>query len=91
MERGAGKMQTIVRTSFVALAVAGFFGSSATDAAAADRKSNVYTMDVINIVGRVQKPIESVDIGMIAPRLTLSELRQPFIDRIEDAIKHDPF
>jgi hypothetical protein len=28
---------------------------------------------------------------MIQPKLTLAELRQPFIDRIEEATRSDPF
>jgi hypothetical protein len=83
--------RAIVRTSVAVLVAAGLFGLVAGDAAAADRKSNIITLGTIEIVGRVQKPIESVDVGMIAPKLTLAELRQPFIDRIEEAVRHDPF
>jgi hypothetical protein len=64
---------------------------AAPDAAAAERKSNVITLGEIQIVGRVQKPIESVDVALIAPKLSLSELRQPFLDRIEEAVRKDPF
>jgi hypothetical protein len=45
----------------------------------------------ITIVGRVQKPIASVDVSKIPAKLTLAELRQPFLDRIEEAIVHEPF
>jgi hypothetical protein len=45
----------------------------------------------ITIVGRVQKPIAAVDVAKIQPRLTLAELRQPFLDRIEEAARKDPF
>lgn len=48
-------------------------------------------LGVIEIVGRVQKPIASIEVGKIAPKLTLAELRQPFLDRIEEAVSHDPF
>ncbi len=54
-------------------------------------KKGVITLDEIEIVGRVQKPIESVDVGMIPVKLTLAEMRQPFLDRIEEAVQHDPF
>jgi len=43
------------------------------------------------IVGRVQKPFALAEVSRIAPKLTLAELRQPFLDRIEEAIVHDPF
>jgi hypothetical protein len=79
------------RASLAAVVAAGMLGLFARDAAAAERKSNIITLNTIEIVGRVQKPIESVDVGMIAPKLTLAELRQPFVDRIEEAVRHDPF
>jgi len=41
---------------------------------------NVITIGEVTIVGRVQKP-----------KLTLAELRQPFLTRIEDAVGRDPF
>ncbi len=76
---------------FVGAVTIGLLATMAVDAGAADRKSNVITINEIQIVGRVQKPIESVDVGMIPPKLTLSELRQPFLDRIEEAVRKDPF
>ena len=45
----------------------------------------------VTIVGRVQKPIAAVDVSRIQPKLTLAELRQPFLDRIEKAVYNDPF
>lgn len=54
-------------------------------------KGRVITISEVTIVGRVQKPIAAVDVSRIQPRLTLAELRQPFIDRIEKALYHAPF
>ena len=62
-----------------------------TDAAHAQQKGGVITIGEVTIVGRVQKPIASVDVSKIQPKLTLAELRQPFLDRIEEAVQHDPF
>ena len=59
--------------------------------AAAQKKSRVVTISEVTIVGRVQKPIAAVDVSRIQPKLTLAELRQPFLDRIEKAISKDPF
>jgi hypothetical protein len=59
--------------------------------ASAQKKSNVITIGEVTIVGRVQKPIASVDVSTIQPKLTLAELRQPFLDRIEEAVRRDPF
>jgi hypothetical protein len=59
--------------------------------ASAQKKPRVVTISEVTIVGRVQKPIAAVDVSRIQPKLTLAELRQPFLDRIEKAIYHDPF
>jgi hypothetical protein len=54
-------------------------------------QQNVLQIGEITIVGRVQKPIAAVDVAKIQPKLTLAELRQPFLDRIEEAVRKDPF
>lgn len=60
-------------------------------AALAQKKPRIVTISEVTIVGRVQKPIAAVDVSRIQPKLTLAELRQPFLDRIEKAIYNDPF
>jgi hypothetical protein len=71
--------------------------SLSASAAAQDKKAGggssrgVITLAEVTITGRIQKPIAAVDVSRIAPKLTLAELRQPFIDRIEQAIYKDPF
>jgi hypothetical protein len=55
------------------------------------KKSRVVTISEVTIVGRVQKPIAAVDVSRIQPRLTLGEMRQPFLKRIEEAVKKEPF
>jgi hypothetical protein len=59
--------------------------------ALAQGKGRVVTISEVTIVGRVQKPIAAVDVSRIQPKLTLAELRQPFIHRIEKALYSDPF
>lgn len=57
-----------------------------------DRKpKGVITLAEVTITGRVQKPIAAVDVARIRPKLTLSELRQPFLKRIEQSIYRAPF
>jgi len=55
------------------------------------QQQGVLQVGEITIVGRVQKPIAAVDVAKIQPKLTLAELRQPFLDRIEEAVRKDPF
>lgn len=63
----------------------------APEAHAQQKGGRVITLTEVTIVGRVQKPIASVDVNKIQPRLTLSELKQAFLDRISDAVSKEPF
>lgn len=67
------------------------FAAIAFAGADARAEGRVITLTEVTIVGRVQKPIASVDVNKIQPKLTLAELRQPFLDRIEAATLKDPF
>lgn len=55
------------------------------------KQRGVITLAEVTITGRIQKPIAAVDVSRIQPKLTLAELRQPFLDRIEQAIYNEPF
>ena len=77
------KRFSVLLVAVVALLVPG--------AAFAQKKPRVVTISEVTIVGRVQKPIAAVDVSRIQPKLTLAELRQPFLDRIEKAVYNDPF
>ena len=76
------KLAATTLAAFAVLALAG--GEARAD-------GRVITISEVTIVGRVQKPIASVDVNKIQPKLTLAELRQPFLDRIEEAARKDPF
>ena len=73
------------------IVVATVFGVSLAGIAHAQGKGRVVTISEVTIVGRVQKPIAAVDVSRIQPKLTLAELKQPFLDRIEKAVYKDPF
>lgn len=86
----------MIRTAFARLATASLVAGVALfagehDAAAQQKGGGVITINEVTIVGRVQKPVASVDVSKIQPKLTLAELRQPFLDRIEEAARKDPF
>lgn len=85
-------MNKTLALSLVALAlllVSG--GASAQDKKGGSSQRGVITLAEVTITGRIQKPIAAVDVSRIAPKLTLAELRQPFLDRIEQAVYKDPF
>ncbi len=80
------------RLATITAALAGLaIFASADDAAAQQKGGGVITINEVTIVGRVQKPVASVDVSKIQPKLTLAELKQPFLDRIEEATRTDPF
>jgi len=79
-----------MRVRHLLLAVFGLLAVTGS-ALAQQKKSRVITISEVTIVGRVQKPIAAVDVSRIQPKLTLAELKQPFVDRIEKSISHDPF
>jgi hypothetical protein len=74
-----------------ALSAAVLMAQGAGVAHAQDDQRGVITLAEVTITGRIQKPIAAVDVNRIQPKLTLAELRQPFLDRIEQAIYADPF
>ncbi len=80
-------------TVLSALAVLGFaFEAAAQDKETKDANGRgVITLAEVTITGRIQRPIAAVDVSRIQPKLTLAELRQPFLERIEKAIYRDPF
>ena len=82
------------RVAILVVALAALLSS--TSAAWAQDKTGkaqqgVLQVGEITIVGRVQKPIAAVDVAKIQAKLTLAELRQPFLDRIEEAVRKEPF
>jgi len=83
----------IVQAAFLALGLLTVDVASAQQAGkgGSSQQGKVITIGEVTIVGRVQKPIASVDVSKIQAKLTLSELRQPFLDRIEQATLKEPF
>jgi hypothetical protein len=81
----------MMRPTLLPAAAAALFMSLLGGAASAQGKGRVVTISEVTIVGRVQKPIAAVDVSRIQPKLTLAELRQPFMHRIEKALYSDPF
>jgi hypothetical protein len=83
------------RTTLALLGTLAILGAASSAAAQEKGKESkqrgVITLAEVTITGRIQKPIAAVDVSRIAPKLTLAELRQPFLDRIEQAIYKDPF
>jgi hypothetical protein len=82
-----GKRLFIIACGFLAVSAA----SGGAFAQEKGRGRGVITLTEVTITGRIQKPIAAVDVSRIQPKLTLAELRQPFLDRIEAAIYKEPF
>jgi hypothetical protein len=72
----------------------GTLGSAALaeePAKAPAKKRGEITLDGLIITLKPPRPVAAVDIQRLQPKMTLGELRQPFIGRIEAAIDNDPF
>ena len=86
------KLLTIAVATVMAYGALGSSLAAAQGAPKGARKPRgVITLAEITITGRIQKPIAAVDVARLRPQLTLSELRQPFLDRIGKAVTKDPF
>jgi hypothetical protein len=83
--------RTVRHLALAALALGVVVLADEQEASAQQKGGGVITINEVTIVGRVQKPVASVDVSKIQPKLTLAELRQPFLDRIEEAARKDPF
>jgi hypothetical protein len=81
----------VFAVSFLVASTIGAVASAQDKGKPAGGQRGVITLAEVTITGRIQKPIAAVDVSRIAPKLTLAELRQPFLDRIEQAIYKDPF
>lgn len=60
-------------------------------AAATQPAGGVLNLGEITITGRPQKPIATLEVSRIPAKLTLTELKQSFVDRIEEAAFKEPF
>ena len=90
MSQSSRRVHPVVHTSLLVAAICAL-GITVAAPASAQKKPRIVTISEVTIVGRVQKPIAAVDVSRIQPKLTLAELRQPFLDRIEQAVYNDPF
>lgn len=77
--------------ALVGAAVLGVAAEASAQDAEKKEGRGVITLAEVTITGRIQRPIAAVDVSRIQPKLTLAELRQPFLERIEKAIYKDPF
>ena len=53
--------------------------------------AHVVVLNTVKISGRIQTPLAAVEITRLEPKLSLSELRPTFTDRISRAVAHDPY
>jgi hypothetical protein len=82
---------TSLELSAAVLLLAPLLVAAPAAAQEAAQPGRVVTISEVTIVGRIQKPIAAVDVSRIQPRLTLAELRQPFLQRIGEAVFRSPF
>ena len=81
----------VATASVVMLSAAGASAQDAGNKGVVKQQAGVLQVGEITIVGRIQKPVAAVDVANIPVKITLTELRQPFLDRIEEAVHKEPF
>lgn len=72
---------------WVGLSYALFAGAAFAD----PPKGHAVTLDHLLIVGRIQKPMATVEVARVEPKIALAEIRPPFTGRIERAVSRDPY
>jgi hypothetical protein len=50
-------------------------------------RRNVYTLKPVEIMGRVRTPIASIEVSKASPAVAPTELRQAFVERIEQTVR----
>ncbi|HTV21770.1 MAG TPA: hypothetical protein VMG12_23935 [Polyangiaceae bacterium] len=85
------RVQPAAAVVLAGLALLALAAPARAQQSAPQNKGRVVTISEVTIVGRIQKPIAAVDVSRIQPKLALAELRQPFLQRIEEAIYRAPF
>ena len=69
----------------------GAFAEEPAKARAPAAKRGEITLEGLIITLKPPRPVAAVDVARLTPKLTLAELRQPLLQRIEAAIENDPF
>jgi hypothetical protein len=87
------KVLGIMSAAAIALLVSGAARAAEGEGQAKKPRAprGVITLETVTIKGRLQQPIAAIDVTRLRPRLTLSELRQPFVDRIGKSVYGQPF
>lgn len=75
------------------LVTAGLLGASLLIAsgARAEKPSSTVVLPDLEITGRVNKPLVTVEMQRVAPTIPLSQLRPPFAEKIAVATQRQPF
>jgi hypothetical protein len=53
--------------------------------------SGTFTLPPVTIVGRIQRPIATVDVNRVRPALVTAELKAPSFEAIAKSVSSDPF
>jgi hypothetical protein len=74
------------RLSGIAVGLAVVLGAVSSAA-----QSRIVTLKPIEISGRVQRPLATVEVARAEPKITLTAIRQPFVERIGQVVARDPY
>lgn len=60
-------------------------------AQAKKKPQEIYEIGAIIVTARPTRPSAVVELGKILPEIEIAKIRQPFIDKIQEAITGEPF
>jgi hypothetical protein len=65
--------------------------ASAEDKTAKPASAGVTTADTLHVTGRVPRPQVITEVARVTPAQHLAQLRQPLLERVEQALDKSPF
>jgi len=71
-----------------ALAIFAFVGEAN---AQKKKASEVYEIGPVIVTARPTRPSAVVELGKILPEIEIAKIRQPFLNKIEEALSGEPF
>ena len=74
-----------------ALVVFAFVGEASAQKADKNKAGQPFEIGAIIITARPTRPSAVVELGKIIPEIEIAKIRQPFLNKIEEALSGEPF
>ena len=75
----------------LALALVAVSGVASAQKVDKNAKSQPYEIGPVIVTARPTRPSAVVELGKIIPEIEIAKIRQPFLNKIEEALSNEPF